>query len=129
MGRRKSTTDRKALDMLPLTPLTLGVLLAVADGAMHGYALLKELDRQSDGRLKPGTGTLYAALQRMIDEGVLSEAERPVGEDARRRYYELTVLGRAVARAELRRLAGLMDGRTVRRLVPELEVAWKRRDA
>lgn len=112
---------------LPLTPLSLGVLLALAEGPRHGYALLKALDRQSDGRLTPGTGTLYAALQRMIDERLLEEAERPPGEDARRRYYAVTALGRSVARAELRRLADLMEAAGARVLLPDLRVAWKRR--
>jgi DNA-binding PadR family transcriptional regulator len=120
-------TNIEPADMLPLTPLSLGVLLALAEGPRHGYALLAELERQSDGRLKPGTGTLYAALQRMIDEGLLEEAKRPAGEDARRRYYEVTSFGRSVARAELKRLAGLMEAAGARRLLPDLRVAWRRR--
>lgn len=120
------TVSNDADRRLPLTPLSLGVLLALAEGPRHGYALLKELDRQSQGRLKPGTGTLYAALQRMIDEGLLKETERPTGEDARRRYYAVTELGRDVARAELRRLAGLMDAPGARELLPDLNVAFRR---
>jgi DNA-binding PadR family transcriptional regulator len=113
--------------LLPLSPLSLGVLLALAEGPCHGYALLKELDRQSGGRLTPGTGTLYAALQRMIDEGLLRESQRPRGEDARRRYYAVTTFGRKVGRAELRRLAELMDAAGAQRLLPDLRVAWRRR--
>jgi len=113
--------------LLPLTPLSLGVLLALATGPRHGYGLLKELDRQSGGRLNPGTGTLYAALQRMIDEGLLAEAERPAGEDERRRYYEVTRLGRDVARAELARLARLMEAEGAQALMPDLRVGWKGR--
>ena len=115
--------------MLPLTPLSLGVLLALAQGPRHGYALLKELDRQSGGRLNPGTGTLYAALQRMIDERLLVEAKRPAGEDARRRYYEVTDLGRDVARAELARLARLMEAEGAQALLPELRVGWRGRSS
>lgn len=111
---------------LPLTPLSLGVLLALAREPRHGYALLKELDRQSQGRLNPGTGTLYAALQRMIDEGLLEEAERPQGEDARRRYYGVTEYGRSVARAELSRLAKLMEAEGARSLLPDLQIGWRR---
>ncbi|HUF70757.1 MAG TPA: PadR family transcriptional regulator [Longimicrobiales bacterium] len=120
-------TRQDPASLLPLTPLSLGVLLALAEGPAHGYALLKELDRQIDGGLTPGTGTLYAALQRMIDEGLLEEVKRPRGEDARRRYYAVTPWGRRVARAELRRLAELMDAAGAKRLVPELRVAWRRR--
>lgn len=121
------TNSHDTQRMLPLTPLSLGVLLALAQGPRHGYALLKELDRQSGGRLNPGTGTLYAALQRMIDEGLLAEANRPTGEDARRRYYEVTDLGRDVARAELVRLARLMEAEGARMLMPELRVGWRGR--
>lgn len=113
--------------LLPLTPLSLGVLLALANGPRHGYALLKELDRQSGGRLNPGTGTLYAALQRLIDEGLLEETERPAGEDARRRYYGVTDFGREVARAELARLARLMEADGARALLPGLRIGWKGR--
>jgi DNA-binding PadR family transcriptional regulator len=123
------TTKRTAApaELLPLTPLSLGVLLALAEGPCHGYALLSELERQSNGRLKPGTGTLYAALQRMIDEGLLEEAKRPAGEDERRRYYAVTPFGRSVARAELKRLAELMDAAGARRLLPDLRIGWRRR--
>lgn len=94
---------------LPLTPLSLAVLLALADEDRHGYAILKEIEQESEGRIRPGTGTLYAALQRMVDEGLIEETAAGAGEDARRRYYGMTQLGREVARAELRRLARLIE--------------------
>ncbi len=97
-------------DALPITPISLAVLLALAEGDQHGYALMKEIDRHSEGRLRPGTGTLYAALQRMLEEGwVELSSRRRAKEDARRRYYRITRLGREVARAELARLARLVD--------------------
>ena len=117
--------ELRAAQLLPLTPLSLAVLLALAGESRHGYALLKEVERQSEGRLQPGTGTLYAALQRMIEEGVIEEVRRPRGEDARRRYYALTSFGREVARAELRRLARLVESGVALDLVPELRVAWR----
>jgi DNA-binding PadR family transcriptional regulator len=106
-------------DFLPLTPLSLGVLLALADEDRHGYGILKELERESAGRVRAGTGTLYAALQRMTDEGLI-EASRAAGaadDDARRRYYAITTLGREVARAELRRMARMVELGTEKRLV------------
>jgi DNA-binding PadR family transcriptional regulator len=95
---------------LPLTPLSLAILIALATEDRHGYALLKEIERQSGGRIRPGTGTLYAALQRMLEEGTIGPSERRPGpeEDARRRYYAITPLGRAVARAEVARLGRLV---------------------
>ena len=111
---------------LPLTPLSLAVLLGLADGARHGYAIMKEVERQTDGRISPGAGSLYAALQRLLDDGLIATA--PAGADgepanARRRYYVLEDRGRAVARAELLRMAHVIQLGYDRRLVPELRLA------
>lgn len=112
------------LDFLPLTPLSLAVLLALADEDRHGYAILKEIERESEARIRPGTGTLYAALQRMVDEGLIEESDAAgPGEDARRRYYALTQLGRDVARAELRRLARLIERAGEKKLAPALRLS------
>jgi DNA-binding PadR family transcriptional regulator len=116
--------SRHADSFLPLTPLSLAVLLAVSDEERHGYALLKEIERESEGRIQPGTGTLYAALQRMVEEGLLEESGGPEpGEDARRRYYGITALGREVARAEVRRLARLVELAGEKKLVTRLRLA------
>lgn len=109
-----------AHDLLPLTPLSHAVLLALAEGELHGYAILQEVERLTDGAVRPGTGTLYAALQRMLTEGVIEDAERVPGpeEDQRRRYYRITALGREVARAEARRLQRILEVARERRLAP-----------
>lgn len=113
-----------AESFLPLTPLSLAVLLALADADRHGYAILKEIERESEGRIRPGTGTLYAALQRMLDEGLIEESFGMAEEgDARRRYYAITVLGRQVARAEVGRLARLVDLAVGKRLGARLGYA------
>jgi DNA-binding PadR family transcriptional regulator len=106
---------------LPLTPLSHAVLLALADGSLHGYAIMKDIEEQTVARVRAGTGTLYAALQRMMDQGLIVEADRPPdpGDDARRRYYALTELGRAVARAEARRLADVLTLAQQKQLGPE----------
>ena len=95
----------------PPTTLSLAILIALADRDRHGYAILKEIERQSDGRLAPGTGTLYAALQRLVEEGLIADAPEAAepDDDARRRYYTLTADGRDVAREESRRLARLVE--------------------
>jgi DNA-binding PadR family transcriptional regulator len=107
--------------------LSLAVLLALAEGEQHGYALLKSIERESEGGLRPGTGTLYAALARMIEEGVIAEVKGPAGEDARRRYYGLTSRGREELRSELRRLARVVESGAARELLPELRVVWRSR--
>ena len=112
--------------LLPLTPLSLAILLGLAERARHGYAIMREVERQTDGRLTPGAGSLYAALQRLQDDGLIAEA--PGGSESepasgRRRYYALEDRGRAVARAELLRMARVLQLGYDRRLVPELRLA------
>lgn len=106
---------------LPLTPLSMAILLALAPGDLHGYALLQEIERQSDGALRPGTGTLYAALQRLQDDGLIADsADRPApDEDQRRRYHRLTTAGRALAAAETARLARVVEMARERGIVPD----------
>src|SRR5262245_40326430 len=121
---------KRAEDFLPLTPLSAGILLAVAGGARHGYAIIKEIERQSEGRQVPGAGSLYAALRRLTEDALLEESEEAEeGGDTRRQYYALTPLGREVARLEMLRLADLISTAAERDLVPELRVAWTGRRA
>ena len=91
---------------LPLTPATFHILLSLSDGERHGYAIMSEVRDRTRGTVKLGPGTLYTALKRLVDSGVVLEAGERSGrdDDERRRYYRLTPLGRAVARAEARRL-------------------------
>lgn len=92
---------------LPLTPAMFHVLLALADGDMHGYAILKEVAERTGGRVELSTGTLYGIIKRLVFEGMIEKARtRPPAEqdDERRRYYRLTEFGRRVAMAEAERL-------------------------
>ena len=116
----------RAQDFLPLSPLSAGILLAVAGEARHGYAIIKEIERQSGGRQIPGAGSLYAALRRMTDDGLLEESEGAGGEegDSRRQYFALTELGREVVRLEMHRLAELIATASKRDLVPDLRVSF-----
>lgn len=95
---------------LPLTDLAFSILVCLKGEEIHGYALLKAL-RARTGRERLRTGTVYAALARLQDDGWVEEApnRRSVEGDPRRRYYRLTDAGAAVARAEAARLAGLLD--------------------
>jgi len=96
---------------LPLPEATFHILMAVADDDRHGYAIIQDTAIRTDGMLKLSPGTLYRSIQRMLEQGLIQEtAERPAPEldDERRRYYRITSFGRAVAKAEARRLAQLV---------------------
>jgi DNA-binding PadR family transcriptional regulator len=93
---------------LPLNPATLHILLALTGQDLHGYAIMQQVSRQSEGRYKMGPGTLYDNLQRLLDQGVVQEVARKSGEDPRRRSYRLTALGRGVLAAEISRLENMI---------------------
>lgn len=93
---------------LPLTPAMFQVLVALADGEKHGYAVIKEVSRRTDGQVVLRAGTLYTVIRRFVDDGLIAESAvrpDPALDDERRRYYRLTDRGRAVAMAEARRMA------------------------
>ena len=89
---------------LPLTPVAFEILLALADGERHGYEVMVEVERRSAGRISPNPGTLYRALDRLVQEGLLTSAVRSV-EGESRRLFSLSPLGREVAAAEAARLS------------------------
>ena len=94
---------------LPLSPATLHILLALAGQDMHGYGIMQEVSRQSEGRYKLGPGTLYDNLQRLTAQGMVRElGPRARDEDSRRRYYRLSALGRRVLSAEVTRLEAVI---------------------
>lgn len=98
-------------DLLPLPPVTFHILVALAEEDRHGYAIMQDVAQRTDGGLKLGAGTLYRSIQRMLEQGLISEVSaRPAPEmdDERRRYYRITPFGRTVARAEARRLAQML---------------------
>ena len=127
-----ATDHKNPLSFLPLTSFAFQVLLALADGERHGYAIIKEVEERSGGSVKLRTGTLYTLLQRLLEEQLIgeqatvptpglldpgtptphtaprSEAGPAARADSRRRYYRLTALGDAVLRAEAQRLEGLI---------------------
>src|SRR5271168_1324356 len=97
------------LSFLPLSPATLHILLSLAAEDLHGYAIMQEVARQSEGNYKLGPGTLYDNLQKLIQRRWVQElGHRPADDDPRRRYYRLTADGRGVLTAETDRLAGVV---------------------
>ena len=98
-------------ELLPLPPATFHILLALADGDRHGYAIIQDVEARTNGELRLSAGTLYRSIQRMLEQGLLVETrDRPAPheDDERRRYYRITALGTAVAKAEARRLTQLV---------------------
>lgn len=93
---------------LPLPALSYYVLLALGEGAAHGWAVIKRIRDLTEGTANPSSGSLYLAMVRLEDEGLIAESPTPAGDDERRRYHRLTPLGRDVARAESRRLEQLV---------------------
>lgn len=93
-------------DLLPLRPIAFDVLLSLLDGEAHGYAIMRSVDDRTTGANSLHAGTLYRALSRLVDTGLIQEVERADDgtSDERRRYYGVTSLGRRVAAAEARRL-------------------------
>ncbi len=97
---------------LPLSPATLHILLALAGEDLHGYGIMQEVSRQSDGQYKLGPGTLYDNVQRLMDQGLVQEVRRGANEESRRRYYRLNSMGRSVLAAEITRLEDVVrDGK------------------
>ena len=116
MSARKPTPD----SFLPLTPRVFQILLALADGDSHGYAIMHAVAERSDGRVKIGPGTLYEAVHRLTASGLLrgSTTLPTPDEDQRRLYYALTPLGKSVLRLETERIVDLAQ------LAVELTSGW-----
>ena len=105
---------------LPLTPAVLHILLALADGERHGYAIAQDVETMSGGDVRMGPGTLYGTIQRMLRGALIEEATprgRAAGDDERRRYYRMTSFGRRVLELELQRLGRLVRAAQDKRLL------------
>ncbi len=108
MAQRKNPQPES---MLPLKPPHYLILLALADGDRHGYALKKEIVRRTEGKVSLGPGTLYRSIRQLAEAGLIAESgERPdpALDDERRRYFQITRFGRQVAQAETERLSALV---------------------
>ncbi len=97
---------------LPVTTAALHILLALRDGEKHGYAIMREIEDVSGGRVRMGPGTLYGSIKRLLADGLIEESDArpdPDLDDQRRRYYRLTGLGERVCAAEVERLRALIE--------------------
>jgi len=115
-----------AASQTPVTPAMFNVLLALVDGEKHGYAILKEVEEQTQGEVRLSTGTLYGIIKRMLADGLIVELRsRPAEteDDERRRYYRLTLQGRQVAVAEAERMDEILSVARSRNLLKKPRTA------
>jgi DNA-binding PadR family transcriptional regulator len=116
MAAFTSPTDR----FLPLSPQVFQVLLSLHDEPRHGYAIIQDIRLRTAEEMRLTASTLYDALARLAEQGLIATSEAPDDEtDARRRYYRITDLGRAVTAAEARRLQRLIDSARAKRVIGE----------
>ena len=109
-------------EFLPLQPAVFHILMALAEGDRHGYAIIQNVADRTGGGVRLSAGTLYRSIQRMLEEGFLIEIDErpdPEEDDERRRYYRITALGRSVARAEAQRLIDLVKMARASGFVPK----------
>jgi DNA-binding PadR family transcriptional regulator len=105
--------------MMMVSDLAFHILLALGDGPSHGYAIGKDVETRSGGRLDPTTGALYQALRRLADDGLIAPVEAPDDADPRRKYFALTREGRRAAAKEAERLDALVRTARQRKLYPQ----------
>jgi DNA-binding PadR family transcriptional regulator len=109
--------NTKPESYLPLRPVDLQLLLALADGELHGYGLVQAMAERTDGLIRLEPGNLYRVIRRLLADGLVAESPRRAAADLadqRRRYYRITALGERVAAAEVRRLRALVGSAAVR---------------
>lgn len=105
-----------------LTPAVFHILLALSSGELHGYAIMKQVESDSDGRAKMGAGTLYGSLRRMLDAGLVAESSKradPDMDDERRIYYRITAAGEQALADEIARYDNIVALARDRRLLPD----------
>jgi DNA-binding PadR family transcriptional regulator len=114
------TSEINPEELLPLTPAVFHILLALADGELHGYAIMQEVAKSTEGRIKMGPGTLYGTIKRLLEAKLVEESDErpdPGVDDERRRYYRVTAVGRRVLKAEAARLEALVKLAQGKRLI------------
>jgi DNA-binding PadR family transcriptional regulator len=112
--------------LLPLTPVVLHILLALAEGERHGYAIAQEVEEATGGQLRMGPGTLYGSIQRMLAASLIEDAphrRRESDDDERRRYYRIKPHGRRLMELELERLVDVVRLARRKRLLPDPRTA------
>jgi DNA-binding PadR family transcriptional regulator len=109
--RSPRTTDDHARSALPLTPIVIHILLALADRDRHGLGIAEHIEEFTSGQVSLGPGTLYGAIKRLLETGLIEDVEagpRDDSQDPRRRYYRITPVGQRALELETRRLADVL---------------------
>jgi DNA-binding PadR family transcriptional regulator len=107
--RRRVPDEPSAESFLPLHKDVFHILVSLADGDRHGYSVMQDVAERTSGAVKLSPSSLYSAIRRLLEQGLIQELEeRPANDDERRRYYRLTKLGRSVAMAEARRMEQML---------------------
>jgi DNA-binding PadR family transcriptional regulator len=109
---------KRKLDPLPAAAFQ--IMLALAEGELHGYAIMRQVEEQTGGRLRLGPGTLYGSIQALLEGKLIEEVDRPEDIEVhseRRRYYRLTVAGRKMARSEAEKMAVVLRVARARKIL------------
>ncbi len=118
MGRKVELPE-DVMRLIPLTPAVFFILFALADGDKHGYAIMQETTRLSEGGFRMGPGTLYTTIQRLLEFALIEEVADAAESDSRRRYYRLTRQGRALLELEIKRMGAVLQRAGEKRLWPQ----------
>ena len=123
MKSKKNDLPNEVMRLLPLTPAVFFILFALADGDKHGYAIMQETTKLSEGRFRMGPGTLYTTIQRLLELALIEEVWDVIDGDrreSRRRYYRLTRQGRALLDMEINRMGAVLRLAGEKRLWPQV---------
>jgi DNA-binding PadR family transcriptional regulator len=123
MKTKKHDLPSEVMRLLPLTPAVFFILFALADGDKHGYAIMQETTKLSEGRFRMGPGTLYTTIQRLLELSLIEEVWDVIDGDkreSRRRYYRLTRHGRALLDLEINRMGAVLRLAGEKRLWPQV---------
>lgn len=123
MKTKKNELPNEVMRLLPLTPAVFFILFALADGEKHGYAIMQETTKLSEGRFRMGPGTLYTTIQRLLEICLIEEVcDLGDGDkrESRRRYYRLTRQGRALLDLEINRMGAVLRLASEKRLWPQV---------
>jgi DNA-binding PadR family transcriptional regulator len=123
MKTKKNDLPEDVMQLIPLTPAVFFILFALADGEKHGYAIMQQTNKLSEGKFRMGPGTLYTTIQRLLDFALIEEFSgnsEADSRDSRRRYYRLTRQGKTLLDLEINRMGAVLRLASEKRLWPQI---------